>query len=73
MFNQTKHIIPNHYLSHENNILVVKKCKPIRIEFVVRGYITGNTRTSLWTNYKNGIRNYCGIEFPDNLKKIKNY
>lgn len=69
MFNKTKHIIPNHYISHINNILVVKKCVPFKIEFVVRGYITGNTKTSLWTHYNNGVRNYCGIEFPNNLKK----
>lgn len=69
MFNKTKHIISNHYISHINNILVVKKCVPFKIEFVVRGYITGNTKTSLWTHYNNGVRNYCGIEFPNNLKK----
>ena len=69
MFNKTKHIISNHYISHINNILVVKKCIPFKIEFVVRGYITGNTVTSLWTHYNNGERNYCGIDFPDNLKK----
>ncbi len=69
MFNKTKHIISNHYISHINNILVVKKCVPFKIEFVVRGYITGNTKTSLWTHYNNGVRNYCGIQFPDNLKK----
>tara|TARA_B100001142_G_scaffold138594_1_gene140129 strand:- start:387 stop:1226 length:840 start_codon:yes stop_codon:yes gene_type:complete len=69
MFTKTKHIISNHYISHINNILVVKKCIPAKIEFVVRGYITGNTKTSLWTHYNNGVRNYCGIQFPDNLKK----
>ena len=69
MFTKTKNIISNHYISHINNILVVKKCIPAKIEFVVRGYITGNTKTSLWTHYNNGVRNYCGIQFPDNLKK----
>ena len=69
MFTKTKHIISNHYISHINKILVVKKCIPAKIEFVVRGYITGNTKTSLWTHYNNGVRNYCGIQFPDNLKK----
>lgn len=69
MFNQTKHIISNHYISHNKNQIVVKKCIPFKIEFVVRAYITGNTITSLWTHYNKGIRNYCGIEFPDNLEK----
>ena len=69
MFDKTKHIIPNHYLSHNRNNIIVKKCIPFKIEFVVRAYITGNTCTSLWTHYNKGIRNYCGIQFPDNLKK----
>ncbi len=69
MFNKTAHIIPNHYISHTNNTLIVKKCIPYKIEFVVRGYITGNTQTSLWTHYNKGVRNYCGIDFPEDLKK----
>ena len=72
MFNKTRYIIPNHYISHNKNNMVVKKCTPFKIEIVIRAYITGNTNTSLWTHYKNGIHNYCGIIFPDNLKKIKN-
>ena len=70
-FERTRHIIPNHYVwSQIGSIdMVVKKCKVFPIEFVVRGYITGNTNTSLWTHYNNGKRTYCGIEFPDGLKK----
>ena len=49
--------------------MIVKKCTPFRLEVVVRGYITGNTKTSLWTHYKNGEREYCGIDFPDGLVK----
>jgi phosphoribosylaminoimidazole-succinocarboxamide synthase len=30
------------------------------VEFVMRGYITGSTGTSLWTNYAKGVRQYCG-------------
>lgn len=68
-FQKTKSIIDNHYLWHNDNIMIVKKCRPILIEFVVRGYITGNTSTSLWTHYERGERIYCGILFPDGLKK----
>ena len=39
------------------------------IEFVVRGYITGSTSTSLWTVYNNGDREYCGNTLPEGLKK----
>ncbi len=68
-FYKTKHIIPNHLLSTEKNVALVKRCKPIMLEIVVRGYITGSTSTSLWTHYKNGERNYCGITLPDGLQK----
>mgnify|MGYP001374843464 CR=1 FL=1 len=68
-FNKTKHIIPNHLLSTEKNVALVKRCKPIMLEIVVRGYITGSTSTSLWTHYKNNERNYCGITLPDGLQK----
>jgi phosphoribosylaminoimidazole-succinocarboxamide synthase len=27
--------------------------------------VTGSTDTSLWTVYKNGVRNYCGNVLPD--------
>jgi len=56
-------------LHSDQNIMIVKKCKPFRLEVVVRAYITGNTKTSLWTHYKNGEREYCGILFPEGLVK----
>lgn len=68
-FNQTRSIIDNHLLATEGAFALVKKCIPYKIEFVIRGYITGNTSTSLWTHYQNGERVYCGILFPNGLKK----
>ncbi len=69
-FEKTKHIIPNHVLSiPDANTTIAKKCKVFPIEFVVRGYITGSTNTSLWTQYNNGVRHYCGHDFPDGLRK----
>jgi len=68
-FQNTRHIIDNHLVSTEGPYALVKKCVPFKIEVVVRGYITGNTSTSLWTHYQNGERTYCGITFPDGLKK----
>ena len=60
-FEQTKHIIPNQVISvPDPNVTLAKKCEVFPIEFVVRGYITGSTSTSLWTVYKNGDREYCG-------------
>lgn len=67
-FENTKHIVPNHFLaSPDPAITVGRKCDVFMIEFVVRGYMTGSTSTSLWTHYKNGSRNYCGNELPDGL------
>jgi len=68
-FGLTQDICPNHFLYAKDNLMVVKKCQPIMIEVVIRAYITGTTRTSLWTHYQKGVRNYCGIEFPDGLVK----
>ena len=69
-FNKTRELVPNHFLHYEDdNIIIVKKCKPILIEFVVRGYITGSSKTSMWTNYRNGSRVYCGHKLPEGLIK----
>jgi len=48
---------------------LAKKCDVFQIEFVVRGYITGSTSTSLWTVYNNGDRIYCGNDLPEGLLK----
>ncbi len=69
-FEQTKHITDNHVIATPDpNVTVGKKCKVLPIEFVVRGYITGSTSTSLWTVYNNGDREYCGNALPEGLKK----
>ena len=69
-FEQTRHIVPNQVLSiPDPNVTIAKKCTVFPIEFVVRGYITGSTNTSLWTVYHSGRRHYCGIDLPDGLMK----
>ncbi len=69
-FEKTSHIIPNHVLSIPSpNVTIAKKCTVFPIEFVVRGYITGTTNTSLWTHYQQGVRHYCGHVIPEGLKK----
>ena len=69
-FEQTRHIVPNHVLSiPDPNVTIAKKCTVFPIEFVVRGYITGTTSTSLWTVYQSGQRNYCGNDLPEGLIK----
>jgi phosphoribosylaminoimidazole-succinocarboxamide synthase len=69
-FDQTKDIIPNHVIKiPDPNVTIVKKCEVFPIEFVVRGYITGSTSTSLWTVYNNGDREYCGNTLQEGLVK----
>jgi len=55
--------------SPDVNVVVTKKCKVLPIEFVVRGYITGSTDTSMWYNYNKGVRSYCGHNLPEGLQK----
>ncbi len=69
-FEQTQHIVPNQVLSiPDPNVTLAKKCDVFPIEFVVRGYITGTTSTSLWTVYDSGQRHYCGNDLPEDLVK----
>lgn len=69
-FKKTKDIVPNHLISvPDPNVMVVKNCKVIPIEMVVRGYISGVTSTSIWTAYEKGERIIYGIKFPEGLCK----
>jgi phosphoribosylaminoimidazole-succinocarboxamide synthase len=47
----------------------VKKLRPIDVEMVVRGYITGVTSTSLWTLYGQGKRVVSGNKLPEGMRK----
>ena len=69
-FENTQSIVPNHLIAvPDPNVMIAKKCTVFPIEFVVRGYITGTTNTSLWTHYQKGNRTYCGLSFPEGLRK----
>lgn len=69
-FEQTKDIIQNHVISTPDpSVLIAKKCKPLPIEAIVRGYITGVTSTSLWTHYKDGKRDFGNFTLGEGLKK----
>ncbi len=73
-FDKTKDIVGNHLLDlPDPNVMVVKKCTPIPIEFVVRGYLTGSTSTSSWTLYEKGGREMCGNRLPEGMKKNQKF
>jgi phosphoribosylaminoimidazole-succinocarboxamide synthase len=69
-FESTRHIIGNHVVgSPHANALIARKCRVLPIEFVVRGYLTGSTETSIWTQYAKGMRSVGEYALPDGMKK----
>ncbi|MBP6469454.1 MAG: phosphoribosylaminoimidazolesuccinocarboxamide synthase [Chloroflexi bacterium] len=69
-FAQTADIVPNHLISMPDpNVTIAHEAQPLPVEIVVRGYITGVTKTSLWYLYEQGERRPYGISLPDGLQK----
>ncbi len=69
-FDTTRSIAPNHVIDiPDPNVMVVHECEQLPLEFIVRGYITGVTKTSAWYNYERGVRHFCGNILPEGLKK----
>lgn len=69
-FAETADIVPNHVLSvPDPNVLIARNARPLPVEVVVRGYITGVTSTSLWQQYADGARTIYGHPFPEGLLK----
>ncbi len=69
-FEKTRQIVPNAVIDiPDQNVTVARNCKPIMVEFVVRGYITGVTTTSMWYSYERGVGEFCGHKLPDGLRK----
>ena len=63
-FKETRNIVPNHILDVlDQRTVLVKKARPIKIEFVVRGYLYG----SLWKKYVNGKVS----DLPSGLRKAE--
>ncbi|HOK15201.1 MAG TPA: phosphoribosylaminoimidazolesuccinocarboxamide synthase [Candidatus Kapabacteria bacterium] len=81
-FNNTKHIIDNHFISSniedypdickkyrqvlDGRSMIVKKCTPLPVECIVRGYIAG----SGWKEYQKS-QTICGIPLPSGLKEFE--
>lgn len=66
MLDATKEICPNWLLDvPAGNVSIGKKCKPLRIEMVVRGNLTGHA----WRMYLKGKKELCGIRLPDGMKE----
>jgi len=62
----TKDIVPNWLLaSPDPTVSVGLKCDPIRVEMVIRGYLSGHAARE----YKAGRRIICGVEMPEGMKE----
>lgn len=69
-FTKTAHIVPNHLIAvPDPNVMIARDCRPIPVEMVVRGYISGVTKTSIWYSYERGERLIYGLRFPEGLRK----
>ena len=73
-FEQTRHLVPNHVISSPHaNALAARKCQVLPIEFVVRGFLTGSTDTSIWTKYRAGERRFSSedgaVTLPEGMRK----
>ncbi len=63
---QTAHIVPNWLVeSPLPNVSIGKRCEPIALEMVIRGYLTGHA----WRTYKSGLRTLCGVTLPEGMKE----
>jgi phosphoribosylaminoimidazole-succinocarboxamide synthase len=66
MLNKTKDICPNWLVSiPAPNVAIGKRCKPFKVEMVIRGNLTGHA----WRTYKDGKRILCGVALAEGLKE----
>lgn len=66
----TKDIVPNWLISSPDpNVVIGYKCKPYKIEMVIRGYLVGHA----WREYKAGKRKLCGASLPDGMKENQKF
>ncbi len=66
-FHETEKIVKNHLLEVvDSRTVLVKKASPVKVEFVVRGYLYG----SAWENYQKREA-ICGIKLLPGLKKAE--
>ncbi len=69
-FEKTRDIVENHFIEMvDPNISLVKEAEPIKVEMIVRGYLTG----SMWRGYKNGKREFSGVKVTDGLSQNEKF
>lgn len=69
-FDTVSDIVPIHILDVPHpNVTIAKKCSPVPIEVVIRGYLTGHA----WRTYKSGLRELCGVSLPEGMKEHQKF
>ena len=64
MLKSTEDIIKNWLISSPDpNVSIGKRLKPIKVEMVIRGYLSGHSARL----YSSGARSICGVKLPDGL------
>ena len=70
MLKRTKDIVQNWLIENPDpNVSIGKKCNPLKVEMVVRGYLSGHA----YREYKAGKRNLCGNKIPNGLKENEKF
>jgi phosphoribosylaminoimidazole-succinocarboxamide synthase len=73
-FAQIADIMPTHVIATPDpNVMAGRNLEMLRVEIVVRGYLTGSTGTSAWVNYQKGLRDFCGNTLPDGMVKNQKF
>ena len=66
----TSDICPNWKLATPDPMVTVGlKCEGFRVEMIIRGILTG----SAWRDYKNGVREICGVKLPEGMKENQRF
>lgn len=69
-FDATRDVFANHMLGvPDPQAMRGVECRPVPVEFVVRGYLTGVSDTSIGRAYERGDREFCGHPLPDGLRR----
>lgn len=62
----TSDIVPNWRISSPDpNVTIGYVCEPIRLEMVIRGYVSGHA----WREYSAGKREICGVPMPEGMRE----
>ena len=70
MLNSTKDIIENWLIdTPDPNVSIGYKLSPIKIEMVIRGYLSGHADRL----YKSGMRSICGVKLPNGMKSNEKF